>query len=149
MTSITQVGALRRDDDDSPVMGGTSSSDNLTIINSAFDPVTRRLLTTYGGGSGTVTTVSVATANGFSGTVANATTTPAITIIAGAITPTSVNSVVISGSSTPTLAVTGTTAVSGSNTRVTKHLQLLEQLLQLLLFQEATRQPSLAQVELH
>lgn len=33
-----------------------------------------------GGGSGTVTTVSVATANGFAGTVANASTTPAITI---------------------------------------------------------------------
>lgn len=69
-----------------------------------------------GGGSGTVTTVSVATANGFSGTVANATTTPAITIIAGAITPTTVNGVTLSGSSTPTLAVTGTTTVAGSNT---------------------------------
>lgn len=67
-------------------------------------------------GSGTVAIVSVATANGFSGTVANPTTTPAITIIAGAITPTSVNGVVISGSSTPTLAVTGTTTVSGANT---------------------------------
>ena len=33
-----------------------------------------------GGGSGTVTTVSVVSANGFSGTVANATTTPAITL---------------------------------------------------------------------
>lgn len=33
-----------------------------------------------GGGSGTVTSVSVATANGFAGTVATATTTPAITI---------------------------------------------------------------------
>jgi len=33
-----------------------------------------------GGGSGTVTTVSVATANGLAGTVANATTTPAITL---------------------------------------------------------------------
>lgn len=33
-----------------------------------------------GGGSGTVTTVSVATANGFAGTVANASTTPAITL---------------------------------------------------------------------
>ena len=33
-----------------------------------------------GGGSGSVTTVSVATANGLSGTVANATTTPAITL---------------------------------------------------------------------
>jgi len=33
-----------------------------------------------GGGSGTVTRVSVATAKGFAGTVANATTTPAITV---------------------------------------------------------------------
>jgi hypothetical protein len=33
-----------------------------------------------GGGSGTVTTVSVATANGLAGTVANASTTPAITL---------------------------------------------------------------------
>jgi hypothetical protein len=33
-----------------------------------------------GGGSGTVTTVSVVSANGFAGTVATATTTPAITI---------------------------------------------------------------------
>jgi len=33
-----------------------------------------------GGGSGTVTSVSVSTANGLSGTVANATTTPAITL---------------------------------------------------------------------
>lgn len=35
---------------------------------------------TFAGGSGTVTTVSVATANGFAGTVATATTTPAITL---------------------------------------------------------------------
>lgn len=68
------------------------------------------------GGSGTVTSVSVTTANGVSGTVATATTTPAITLTLGAITPSSVNSVVLSGSSTPTLAITGTTAVSGTNT---------------------------------
>lgn len=67
-------------------------------------------------GSGTVTTVSVATANGVSGSVANATTTPAITLTLGAITPTTVNSVTISGSSTPTLAVTGTSSISGANT---------------------------------
>ena len=66
--------------------------------------------------SGTVTSVSVTTAAGVSGSVANATTTPAITVSLGAITPTSVNAVVLSGSSTPTLAVTGTTTVSGANT---------------------------------
>lgn len=42
------------------------------------------------GGSGTVTSVSVATANGVSGSVANPTTTPDITLTLGAITPTSV-----------------------------------------------------------
>ncbi len=42
-------------------------------------------------GGGTVTTVSVVTANGISGSVATATTTPAITLSLGAITPTSVN----------------------------------------------------------
>lgn len=68
------------------------------------------------GGGGTVSSVSVTTANGVSGSVANATTTPAITLSLGAITPTTVNGVTISGSSTPTLAVTGTTTVSGSNT---------------------------------
>lgn len=42
-------------------------------------------------GFGTVTSVSVATANGVSGSVTNATTTPAITLILGAITPSAVN----------------------------------------------------------
>ena len=43
---------------------------------------------TGGVGSGTVTSVSVTTANGVSGTVATATTTPAISLTLGAITPT-------------------------------------------------------------
>ena len=67
-------------------------------------------------GTGSVTTVSVTTANGISGTVANATSTPAISLTLGAITPTSVNSVVFSGSSTPRLTVTGTSTISGANT---------------------------------
>ena len=68
-----------------------------------------------GAGSGTVTSVSITTANGISGTVATNSTTPAITLTLGAIVPTSVNSVVISGTATPTLAVTGTVTVSGSH----------------------------------
>lgn len=68
------------------------------------------------GGTGTVTSVSVTTANGVSGSVANPTTTPAISLTLGAITPTSVNSVVVSGSSTPTLAVSGSSSISGVNT---------------------------------
>jgi hypothetical protein len=43
-----------------------------------------------GGGSGTVSSVSVVTANGISGSVANPTTTPAITLTLGAIAPSSV-----------------------------------------------------------
>lgn len=43
-----------------------------------------------GGSSGTVTSVSVTTANGVSGVVANPTTTPAITLTLGAVTPTTV-----------------------------------------------------------
>jgi hypothetical protein len=46
-----------------------------------------------GGGSGTVTDVSVVTANGVSGSVATSTTTPAITLTLGAITPSSVAAV--------------------------------------------------------
>lgn len=62
-----------------------------------------------GGGSGvtgTVTSVSVVSANGISGSVANASTTPAITLSIGAIAPTSVAA---------TGAVTGSN-LSGTNT---------------------------------
>ena len=52
-------------------------------------------------GTGTVTSVSVATANGISGTVATSTTTPAITLIVGAITPTSVSVTQTNASATP------------------------------------------------
>lgn len=65
-------------------------------------------------GLGTVTSVSVTTANGVSGSVATATTTPAITITLGAITPTSV---AINGATigTNALAVTGTAQISGQS----------------------------------
>ena len=59
-----------------------------------------------GAGTGTVTSVSVTSANGVSGTVATATTTPAISLTLGAITPSSVAS---------TGAVSGTTVTSSSN----------------------------------
>jgi len=67
-----------------------------------------------GGGSGTVTDVSVVTANGVSGSVANSTTTPAITLTLGAITPSSVASVGsvtgsnLSGTNTGNVTLTGT-----------------------------------------
>lgn len=75
-----------------------------------------------GGSGGTVTSVSVTTANGFSGTVANATTTPAITITAGDITPSSVAATGtvtgsnLSGTNTGDQTITLSGDVSGSGT---------------------------------
>lgn len=68
-------------------------------------------------GAGTVTTVSVATANGFAGTVANATTTPAITLT------TSVTAPVLSGNGTAIAAATtsgtGSTVVLSASPALT------------------------------
>lgn len=75
-----------------------------------------------GSGSGTVTSVSVVTANGVSGSVANATTTPAITLTLGDIVPTSVASVGsitgsnLSGTNTGDQTITLTGDVTGSGT---------------------------------
>lgn len=84
------------------------------------------LSATGSGGTGTVTTVSVVTANGVSGSVANATTTPAITLTLGAITPSTVNALTLApqstgftiagGTSSRTLTVSGNATVSGTNT---------------------------------
>lgn len=92
--------------------GLTAGSSNdgklfISVCPSPFTVGTSALtFTAIGAASGSVTTVSVVTANGVSGSVANPTTTPAITLTLGAITPTSVAS---SGS------VTGSN-LSGTNT---------------------------------
>lgn len=59
---------------------GVSNVDGVTPVVLWADPVTHRLLVDLPSGSGTVTSVSVVTANGFAGSVATATTTPAITL---------------------------------------------------------------------
>lgn len=72
--------------------------------------------------TGTVTTVSVVTANGVSGSVSDASTTPAITLTLGTITPTSVTasgSVTgsnLSGTNTGDQTITLTGDVTGSGT---------------------------------
>lgn len=72
--------------------------------------------------NGTVTTVSVVTANGVSGVVANPTTTPAITLTLGNITPTSVAATGtitgsnLSGTNTGDQTITLTGDVTGSGT---------------------------------
>ncbi len=58
-----------------------SNVDGITPVVLWADPTTHRLLVDLGGaGSGTVTDVSVVSANGFAGSVATSTTTPAITL---------------------------------------------------------------------
>jgi len=66
------------------------SGTNLKTVNGNTLLGSGDLTISGGGGSGTVTSVSVVTANGVSGSVATATTTPAITLSLGDITPTSV-----------------------------------------------------------
>ncbi len=67
--------------------GSDAATDNLTIAAGANVTVTRTdantitiASTASGGGGGTVTDVSVVSSNGFAGTVAGSTTTPAITL---------------------------------------------------------------------
>lgn len=92
------------------VVGGVTTTladndirvDQMVIV--TYDGTNFQLQSTLGnaaaGGSGTVTSVSVTTANGVSGSVATATTTPAITLTLGAITPSSVASAgAVSGTS--------------------------------------------------
>ena len=57
-----------------------SSTGDGSIVTLYANPTTHRLLVDLAGGSGTVSSVSVVSANGFAGTVATATTTPAITL---------------------------------------------------------------------
>jgi len=67
-------------------------------------------------GAGTVTAVSVATANGFSGSSSGG-ATPALTIVAGAITPTSVNgNTITTGTGTLTLGAGKTLTANNSIT---------------------------------
>lgn len=74
------------------------------------------------GNAGTVQTVSVVTANGISGSVSNPTTTPAITLSLGAITPSSVvasgnvSGSNLSGTNTGDQTITLTGGVTGSGT---------------------------------
>lgn len=75
-----------------------------------------------GSTGGTVTSVSVVTANGVSGSVSTATTTPAITVTLGAITPSSVaatgnvTGANISGTNTGNQTITLTGDVTGTGT---------------------------------
>lgn len=96
----------------SSVLGGVKVGSGLSIDSGGVLSVSGG----GGGGSGTVTSVAVTGANGIGVSGSPITSSGTVALSLGAITPSSVNGVTISGSSTPTLAVTGTTSVSGSNT---------------------------------
>lgn len=96
------------------VVGPASATDgNLAV----FDGTTGKLIKDGGAApTGTVSSVSVTTGNGVSGTVATATTTPAITLTLGAITPSSVNgNTITTGTGTLTLGAGSTLATSATN----------------------------------
>lgn len=74
------MAVAKLDENSRPSLIAVSNIDASTIVPLYADPVTHRLLVDLAAGAGTVTTVSVVTANGFAGSVANPTTTPAITL---------------------------------------------------------------------
>jgi len=72
--------ASPRDQNHVPALILESSTNAGTVISAKGSEATGRLLTSSAAGAGTVTSVSVTSGNGFAGSVATATTTPAITI---------------------------------------------------------------------
>lgn len=69
-----------RDQNNVPTLLAASNADGVTPVRVYADPTTHRLLVDIAGGSGTVTSFSFNDANGFDGTVTNATTTPELTL---------------------------------------------------------------------
>jgi len=123
---------LKRDQNHITVLGGVTDDINQNVTMLRVDSITKRLLVSAtGSGSGSVSSVSVVTANGFAGSVANPTTTPAITlsttitgILSGngtaisAAATTGSGSVVLATSPTlitPTLGVATVTSVNGNS----------------------------------
>lgn len=114
----------KRDNNRVTTLLAVSNVDGITPVVLWADPTTHELLVDDVS-SGTVTSVSVVTANGVSGSVATATTTPAITLTLGAITPTSVNGLtftalatgfsVAGGTTSKTLTISNTLTFAGTD----------------------------------
>lgn len=92
----------KRDGNRIATLLAVSSVDGSTPVTLYADPTTHRLLVDFASSVGTVTSVSVVSANGFAGSVATATTTPAITL------STTINAPVLSGNGTAIAAATTT-----------------------------------------
>ncbi len=93
---------------------GWNSADGKLYVGSFADTATQ----VGAGGSGTVTSVSVVTANGVSGSVATSTTTPAITVTLGAITPSSVTVSGVITASAGSAALPSITTSGDTNTGI-------------------------------
>ena len=91
------------------VTPGAGQSIRINAGNTAWEAFTP-------GGTGTVTIVSVVTANGVSGSVATDTTTPAITLTLGNITPTTVNGLTFSENLSGGFNIFSTTYMSNNFT---------------------------------
>lgn len=93
---ITTTGTIELDTPLQPIATLTGNSLKFLRVNTGETAVEWSTVS----GAGTVTSVSVATANGFAGTVANATTTPAITLTTSVTGILSGNGTAISAAST-------------------------------------------------
>jgi hypothetical protein len=91
---------------------GFNSADGKLYVGNFSDVATQ----VGAGGSGTVTSISVVTANGVSGSVATSTTTPAITVTLGAITPSSVTVSGVITASAGSVALPSITTSSDTDT---------------------------------
>ena len=126
---------LKRDQNTTTVLGGITDDANEFVTMLRVDPTTKRLLVSASGsGIGTVTSVSVVSANGFAGTVATATTTPAITLtttITGILqgNGTAISAITVgtglsfvagtlSATATDNITIGTTTITSGTTTRI-------------------------------
>lgn len=99
-----------RDQNYVTVMLFESASNPGVTVNANGDEATGRLFVDVAGGSGTVTTVSIVSANGFAGSVANPTTTPAITLT------TTVTGILKGNGTAISAATAGTDYVTASST---------------------------------
>lgn len=90
------------------------SANLIELKNSAgtvvFSVTNAGVVTSASSGSGTVTSVSVSASSGIVASVTNSTTTPVITLSLGAITPTTVNGMTLSGTSGTTMTFPSTSA---------------------------------------
>ena len=107
----------KRDQNSITTLIAASNVDGTTPINIYADPVTHRLLVdATGSGTGSVTSVSVVSANGLAGTVATATTTPAITLSTSVTGVLKGNGTAISAATAGTDYTVGSTGLAGGQT---------------------------------